>query len=83
MVLEKELRALSFVVRQMEEEVGFQATRRMIMKPTPTVTHFLQQGHTYFNKVTLPNSDISFVKQSQTTTSHFLAPRDMIKQLSL
>jgi hypothetical protein len=25
-------------------------------KPTPPVTHFLQQGYTYFNKATSPNS---------------------------
>jgi len=30
--------------------------RRRVSKPNPTVTHFLQQGHTYSNKTTPPNS---------------------------
>jgi hypothetical protein len=30
-------------------------TRRRQSKPTPTVIHFLQQGHTYSNKATSPN----------------------------
>jgi hypothetical protein len=29
-----------------QERIGFQAARRSVSKPTPTVTHFLQQGHT-------------------------------------
>jgi hypothetical protein len=28
------------------ENTGFQAARRRVLKPMPTVTHFLQQGHT-------------------------------------
>jgi hypothetical protein len=37
------------------EKTGFQAVRTRVWKPTPTVTHLLQQGHTY-PKVTPPNS---------------------------
>jgi hypothetical protein len=40
--------------------------RRKISKPTPTLTHFLQQNHTYSNKVTPPNS--AWAKHVQTTT---------------
>jgi hypothetical protein len=29
-----------------QEENGFQAARMRVLKPTPTVTHLLQQGHT-------------------------------------
>jgi hypothetical protein len=29
-----------------QEQTFFQAARRRVSKPTPTVTHFLQQGHT-------------------------------------
>ena len=33
----------------------FQEARRRISKPTFTVTHFLQQSHTYSKKATFPN----------------------------
>jgi hypothetical protein len=33
-----------------------------------TMTHFLQQGHTYSNEVTPSNSTISWAKHIQTTT---------------
>ena len=29
------------------ETTGFQAARMRVLKPTPTVTHLLQQGHTF------------------------------------
>jgi hypothetical protein len=29
-----------------EQNTGFQAVRVRVLKPTPTVTHLLQQGHT-------------------------------------
>jgi hypothetical protein len=29
-----------------KQKIGFQAGRTRILKPMPTVTHFLQQGHT-------------------------------------
>ena len=38
------------------------------LKATPTVTHLLQQGHTYCNKVTPPNSATPWAKHIQTTT---------------
>jgi hypothetical protein len=37
--------------------LGLKATRSLV-KPTCRVTHLLQQGHTYFNKDTSPNSII-------------------------
>ena len=40
------------------------------LKPTPTVTHFLQESHTYSNKVTPPNSATPWAKHIQTTTFH-------------
>jgi hypothetical protein len=47
---------------------GFQEARRRVLKPMPTMTHFLQQGHTYSNKAILPNSVTSWAKHIQTTT---------------
>ena len=38
-----------------------------VLKPKPTVTHFLQKGHTYSNKTMPPNSATSWAKQIQTT----------------
>jgi hypothetical protein len=35
---------------------------------TPTVTHLLQPGHTYSNKVTPPNGAIPWSKNIQTIT---------------
>jgi hypothetical protein len=34
----------------------YQTARRRVSKPTLTVTHFLQQSHTYSDKATPPNS---------------------------
>jgi hypothetical protein len=39
-----------------------------VLKPTPTVTHLLQQGHTYSNKATPPNSATPWAKHIQTIT---------------
>jgi hypothetical protein len=50
----EELRIQHLVGKQ--EKTGFQETRRSFSKPTHTVTHFLQQGHTYSNKAILSNS---------------------------
>jgi hypothetical protein len=41
---------------------------RRVSKPTPTVTHSFQQGHTYSNKATPPNSATPWTKQIQITT---------------
>jgi hypothetical protein len=43
MVLEKELKVLHLLSK---------GTKRRLSKPNTTVTHFIQQGHTYFNKDT-------------------------------
>ena len=52
-----------------QEKTGSHVVRRRISKPTPTVTHFHQQGHTYSNKSTPLNSATSWAKHIQTTTS--------------
>jgi hypothetical protein len=67
--LEK-LRVLHFTQRQ-TEKTGFQAARMRVLKPMPTVTHLFQQGHTYSNKATCPNSAIPWVKHIQTITVMF------------
>ena len=50
-----------------QEKTVSQAARRLVLQPTPTVTHFLQQGHTYSNKATPPNSATPCDKYFQTT----------------
>jgi hypothetical protein len=81
LVLEKELRVLhldpkaarerTVFHRQLEE--GFFHTGQNLSidasKPTPTVTHILQQGHTYSNIATPPNSGTPWAKRIQTTIS--------------
>jgi hypothetical protein len=44
---------------------GFRAARK---KPTPTVTHLFQQGHTYSNRATPSNSATPWAKHIQTIT---------------
>jgi hypothetical protein len=39
-----------------QEKADFQKARMKVSKPTPTVIHFLQQGHTHSNKGTPPKS---------------------------
>jgi hypothetical protein len=39
-----------------------------VLTPTPTVTHLLQQGHTYSNRATPSNSAIPWAKHIQTIT---------------
>jgi hypothetical protein len=51
MVLE-EIRFLH-IVPKVNRRLSFQAARRRVSKPTLTVIHFLQQGHSYSNKATL------------------------------
>jgi hypothetical protein len=55
---QEELRALS-CSKDKQEKTGFQAARRKVSKSTHTVTHVFQEGHTYSNKVTLPNNTTS------------------------
>jgi hypothetical protein len=42
-----ELRVLHLVLKAKKSRLAHQAARRRVSKSTPTVTHFLQQGHTY------------------------------------
>ena len=37
----------------------------------PTVTHFLQKGHTFSNRATPPNSDTPWAKHIQTTIAKY------------
>ena len=67
MGLEMKLRVLYFDSTALSQTV-FQAARRRVSKPTPTVPHFLQQIHTYSNKDTPPNSATPQAKHIQTTT---------------
>ena len=64
MVLEKEMEFYIFIQRQQKETVSLAARRRA----PPTVTHFLQKGHTYSNKAISPNSATPQAKHVQTTT---------------
>ena len=45
-----------FYVLKGRQKTNFQEARRNISKPTSTVTHFLQHGHTYSNKATYPSN---------------------------
>jgi hypothetical protein len=56
MVLEKEQRVLHFDPKATRRRLSPQVARRRVSKPTPTVTHFLQQCPTYSTKATPPNS---------------------------
>ena len=51
-----------------QEKTALQSFRMSVLKPTPTVTCFLQQDHTYSNKASPPNSTIPWAKHIQTTT---------------
>jgi hypothetical protein len=79
MVLEKELRVLH--LDPMEDRRGLSSAGRMeglflpgqslstgkdIQGPPPTVTHFLQQDHTYSNKAIPSNSANSYGPRTQT-----------------
>jgi hypothetical protein len=46
MVLEKEPKVLHPDLKAVSQKTDFQAARRRVSKPTPTVTQFLQQDHT-------------------------------------
>jgi hypothetical protein len=43
-----------------------------VLKPTPTGTHLLQQGHTYFNRDT-PDSATPWAEHIQTRTARILS----------
>jgi len=54
-----------------------------VLKPKLTVTHLLQQDHTYSNKATPPSSATSWTRQTQTTTFHPLASIGLFKHMDL
>ena len=51
-----------------KEKTDIQAAKRRLSKPNPTVTHFLQQGHTHSQKATPPSSATPWAKHIQITT---------------
>jgi hypothetical protein len=74
MVLEKKLIVLHCNLKATKRRLHPQEDRRKISLTTPTVTHFLQQGHTYSNKVTTPSSATPCAKHIQTTIGGDLGP---------
>lgn len=50
-----------------------------ISNPYCTVTHFLQQAHTYTKKATLPNSTTPYVPSTQTRETMGAIPRQITK----
>jgi hypothetical protein len=56
MVLEKDVRVRHLDLLQPEEDWLSPRQLGRVSKPIPTVTDFLQQGHTYSQKATHPNS---------------------------
>jgi hypothetical protein len=54
--------------KRSQEQIVSQASRKRVSKPTPKITHFLQQGQTYSNK-TILNSATAWAKNIQTTTN--------------
>jgi hypothetical protein len=67
MALEK-LRVLHLVPKVNRRRLAFRQLGRGSQIQPPTVVHFLQQGHTYSNKGTPPNSATPWAKHIQTTT---------------
>jgi hypothetical protein len=59
-----------------QEKTGSQKARMRVLKPMPTVTHLLQQGH-------ISNIATPWVKHIQTITFHSLAPIGLFKHMSL
>jgi hypothetical protein len=51
-----------------QEKFGSYVARRWVLKPTPTMTYFLQQGHSYSNRITPPNSATPWAKHIQIIT---------------
>ena len=66
-----ELRALRLYLKAAEGD----CVPHQVSKPTPTVTHILQQGHTYSNKATSPNSATPYGLSMQTHESMGAIPR--------
>jgi hypothetical protein len=50
------------------KSLHLRSPRIRVLKPTPTMTHFLQQGHTHSNKAIPTNSAIPWAKYIQTST---------------
>jgi hypothetical protein len=64
----EELRVLPLVLKAARRRLASRQLGLRVLKPTPTVTHFLQQGHIDSNKATPPNSATPWAKHIQTTT---------------
>jgi hypothetical protein len=61
-----------------EEKTGYHVVRNRVSFPTPTVIHFLQQGHTYFNKAKHLNSATTWAKHSNHHIP-YLSPHTILK----
>jgi hypothetical protein len=70
-------------VLRLDLKAVFQTTWRRVSKNTPTMTHFLKQGHTYSTKTIPPKSATLYAKHIQTTTFHSLTHIDLFKHMSL
>jgi hypothetical protein len=56
------------------QKTVFQAARRRVSKPAPTVTHFFQQGHTYSNKATPTPTRPHLLQQGHTYSNKATPP---------
>jgi hypothetical protein len=54
-----------------------------VLRPIPTVTYFFQQGHTYSNETTPPNSATPLAKHIKITTFHSLSSIGLYRHMSL
>jgi hypothetical protein len=59
----------SIFYSESKQKTGFQGIKMNVLKPMLTMTHFLQQGHTFSNKATHPNSATSWANHIQTVTA--------------
>jgi hypothetical protein len=66
----EELRALPLHLKAVSRILTSRQLKWGSLKPTPTVTHLIQQGHTYSNRATPPNSAIPWAEHIQTITVH-------------
>jgi hypothetical protein len=68
-MVQEELRVLHLHLKAAKWKTDFQAAMVRVLKPTPTVTHLLQQDHTHSNKATPSNSATPWTKHVEATTA--------------
>jgi hypothetical protein len=74
-MVQEELRVLHLHLKAASKILILQAARMRILKPTPTMTHLLQQGHTYPNRASASNSAIPWAEPIQTIIVLILVKR--------